>query len=185
MANLFFDCKENDSSIIKDQINRESADIARIVERCKYDYPSIVLLNAELTDNKKDESFYKSISNLIWLTCPYLNEKIHDLESQGYISKIEEFIDNDNTLKMMMENAHASYYYFRKNVYRYFVSTVASLDDMNRIFNTGIGGIKNIENIKCLHLHYAHYRICEENVVGKIVYNLLHKKIYCDEEICK
>ncbi len=188
MKYLYKEYSEEDIEIIKGQLNTGDIKLTGIAERCKWSYPSIIILypfrkeeNGE--DEKKDVN-QTSISTLVWLTCPYLNERIHRLESDGYIKKIGVLIHSEREYVESMRFAHAHYYYLRKNVYRYFLGDVTSLDDNTRLFNTGIGGINNIDTIKCLHLHYAHFKICERNLTGKITSMLLNHDIYCDDRRC-
>ncbi len=188
MKYLFNEYNNDDIETIKRQLSTDSISITGIIERCKWGFPSIILLyplrSADKPEAKKDLNFM-SLSTLIWLTCPYLNDRIHKLESEGYIKKVTDFINNNRDFVSKMQFAHAHYFYLRKKVYRYFLGDVSSIDENSRLFNTGIGGISDIENIKCLHLHYAHYRICNENYAGRITYELLDCEIYCKGSICK
>ena len=181
----------SDIDVIRKQLGSEEAHIAGIVERCSYGYPSVVLLSpvkdpgnsrGDLRSNKK--IYYTAAANLLWLTCPYLNRKIHDLESDGYIRKIEELIQDDSLLEKLMYSAHAHYYFFRKEILNYFLGNITSIHDSMIFVTTGIGGIRDIRNIKCLHLHYAHYRICRNNVAGRLAYELLDGAIQCEEVLC-
>jgi len=174
---------QNDISILRHQLKRDNINIAGVVERCVHGYPSVVLLNP-LADEKSKRINHMAISNLLWLSCPYLNEKIHEFESRGYINRISEYIRNDRFLESRMKDAHANYYYLRKKVYRHYLGGIFSIEDNKNILSTGIGGIRDIENIKCLHMHYAHYRICGDNFIGRLLFNLLDGKISCDERRC-
>ncbi|HOO73443.1 MAG TPA: DUF501 domain-containing protein [Spirochaetota bacterium] len=181
---------DRDKHALKKQLGIDNINPAGIVERCPYGYPSIIMLHPlggrhEQREEAREQCF-KRITNLLWLTCPYLNKKIHDLESQGYINRISSFISGDTNLVFLMKEAHADYHYLRKNLCRKFIEKG---DDVFfkyiNFMNTGIGGIKNIDHLKCLHLHYAHYRVCEKNVAGKIVYHLLNGTISCNEVLCE
>ncbi len=115
---------------------------------------------------------------------PFLNKKIHEFESYGYIKKVTSFVNSDRVLVDFMKNAHANYYYLRRNLYSRFFGDISPLEFNNKILTCGIGGIKEIGNIKCLHQHYSHYQICSDNVVGRIVHNLLNGINYCRERLC-
>src|SRR4030042_4310865 len=100
---------ENDIDIIKWQIKSDDVYLRGIVEECPHGYPSIIILDPKSgtqgeVHGKKEN---RRITNFIWLTCPYLNKKIHDLESQGYISRITEFISSDRFFIISMRDAHA------------------------------------------------------------------------------
>lgn len=188
MKHLYREYTEEDIETIKRQLNTSDVRLTGIVERCKWGHPSIIILyplrNAERYEPVDKRLNYMSISTLIWLTCPYLNERIHKLESDGYIKKIGVFIHSKREYFDSMRYAHAHYHFLRKNVYRYFLGDVSSLEENVRLFNTGIGGINNPDTIKCLHLHYAHFRLCDRNLTGRTVSMLLNDDKYCDDHRC-
>lgn len=171
-----------DIGTVRRQLESENVSIRNVIERCRHGYPQIVLLNPlENADNKSGLN-YQSVINILLLTCPYLNRRIHELENNKFIKRIEEFINRDPGLMLKMRNAHACYYFLRKTLCR--CSDISAADN-NDLFIKGIGGIMNLRTLKCLHLHYAHSRICNDNIAGKIVFHLLDGKICCDEIICR
>lgn len=159
--------------------------IAGIIKRCIYGHPVVVLLYPE-RDNEDVNRTAKVIdqSDLLWLTCPFLRDKISVFEEKGYLEKISDFIMNDRDIEIFMKEAHANYYYHRKKNFRKFLGEVFSIDDNNNVFFSGIGGIRHIETLNCLHQHYAHYTICENNVAGRVVSTLLDGNVNCKERIC-
>ncbi len=176
---------KRDITVLKWQLKTTKIYAERVVEKCEFGFPRIVLLNPALTsDNDKDSVQYTAIANPIWLTCPYLNEEIHELENMGYISKISEFINNDIVLHRKMSSAHAHYYYLRKKNYEKSMNQKYPIEQYET-FNKGVGGIKNTSSLKCLHLQFAHYRIFEDNVAGQVTCRLLHNKVDCDEARCR
>ncbi len=174
----------NDLKVIKWQLNTDQVNMTGIVKKCVYGYPSVILLDPVLKSDNGPVLNHMSISNPLWLTCPYLNKKIHDLESNGYIKKIADFVNSDRSLVDLMKNAHAHYYSLRKNLYCKHFGEISSIEFNDKILNSGIGGIQDIDYIKCLHQHYSHYQICSDNVVGRVVHNLLNGINYCRERLC-
>ncbi len=184
----FLPFTENDVDTIKKQLRSDNACPAALVERCPHGYPSVILIKPPITENDADTDGKKvrMLANLLWLTCPYLNQKIHDLESKGYIARISSFINREKAMQCLMKDAHAEYHFLRKYVCRiYLKDDEGVFSDNAAVINTGIGGIRNIEHLKCLHLHYAHYRLCEKNIAGKIVYHLLNGVTACDGADCR
>ncbi len=186
MDQILTEFDHNDLNVIKWQLNTDCVNMTGIVRKCVYGYPVIILLNpVECTEpGSKKKLNFMAISNPLWLTCPFLNKKIHDFESIGYIKKITDLINSDRSLIELMKNAHASYYYLRRNLYSREFGEISSLEFNTKVLNSGIGGIKEINNIKCLHQHYSHFQICEDNVAGRIVHNLLNGINYCRERLC-
>ncbi len=172
----------SDFNVLKVQIPNSSIRVSKVLSRCKFGHPRAVLLNPIREDKQLD---LKSIANPLWLTCPYLNKKIHELESKGYIRAIKEFIDSDQEHIKSMLSAHVSYYYLRKSLLKLTFNIPNYVYPHHSILDLGVGGSKNMSHIKCLHQHFGHYLICKENIAGRIVLGLLGGKTDCDRELCK
>ncbi len=179
------DLNARDVTVLKWQLKTSTIYAEKIVERCGFGFPRIVLLNpANTGENEKDEVRYTAVANPLWLTCPYLNEMIHELENKGYISKISHFINEDVVLQRKMSSAHAHYYFMRKKNYEKTMDQKYPMEQYE-IFNKGVGGVKNTSSLKCLHLQFAHYRIFKDNVAGQVTCRLLQNKVDCDEARCR
>ena len=186
MDQILTDYDQNDISVIKWQLNTDCVNMSGIVRKCAYGYPAIILLSpAENKSNSTGKKLnFMALSNPLWLTCPYLNKKIHEFESMGYIKKITNLIRSDRTLIELMKNAHANYYFLRRNLYSMEFGEISSLEFSSKVLHAGIGGIKEIDNIKCLHQHYSHFQVCDDNITGRVVHNLLSGINYCRERLC-
>jgi len=177
---------ENDCEVIRWQLNsNELNNMAGIVYKCVHGYPAVILLHPFDYDRENDRKInYMAVANPLWLTCPYLNRKIHNLESDGYIKKISSFLSSERIIMETMKNAHAHYYYLRRKFYSKAFGQISSIDFNNKVLHSGIGGISDIKNLKCLHQHYSHFMICSDNVAGRVVHNLLNGINYCRERLC-
>ncbi|MBN1500893.1 MAG: DUF501 domain-containing protein [Spirochaetes bacterium] len=172
-----------DAVVLKKQLNTSELYVFGIAKRCIYGYPSIAVLNPVFDDSEKTIN-YTALKNTLWLTCPFLNRKIHTLEGEGNISKIQSFLNSDREFLGKMQDANAHYYFFRKEVY-FESSRLEFNDSLAESFNSGVGGIKDVSSIKCLHMHYAHYQFCSSNLAGHITELMLNNEISCNEELCK
>lgn len=182
---MFFEFENyntNDIDIIKKQLKSNEISICGISKKCKFGFPQIIFQNPVKEAEGKNILNYETISNLMWLTCPYLNFQIHELENLSFIEKIKKIIQNNVTFKNAMLNAHAHYNTVRNFIFTKYASSLF-IEKVNVIEN-GIGGIRNPNGIKCLHLHFCHYNICRDNIVGLITYRLLDHKTNCDDRIC-
>lgn len=178
------DAGNSDCRILRKQLHSDDLFIKGIIERCGYGYPRIVLLDPVRRDKGKKSLNFQAISNLMWLTCPYLNEKIHEIENRGIIKKISDLLKDDMFCREIMRHAHANFYFLRNAVYSKYVDK----DDRKKpmeIFERGIGGIKDLTAIKCLHIHFCHYRVYKYNIAGDITNRMLDGKIDCKENLCK
>ena len=183
MMNIY-SSTESDTRTMSWQLSSRQVFAAGIVEKCDYGYPRIILLHPGVDRNGNEAFNHEAISNLFWLTCPYLNEKIHDLENRGYIEKIAAFINSDQELSSLMNSSQAKFYYLRKEVYRRYFGTAVPGDRL-QLFQAGIAGARDHASIKCLHAHFCHYRVCAENVTGLIVHRLLDNMINCEDARCR
>ena len=104
---------QNDIDLIKWQLGSNDVYLYGIIERCIHGFPKVILLDPVKVINGEKELNYEAISNIMWLTCPYLNDRIHDLENSGFIKSITDTIQNDVTLRSLMRKAHARFYFLR------------------------------------------------------------------------
>jgi hypothetical protein len=188
MRQLYTEYTEEDIEVIKRQLIIVDIRLTGVVERCKWGFPSIVVLypfrKPEGGEPEQKMLNHASISSLIWLTCPYLNERIHRLESDGFIQQVSVLVHSQREYIESMRFAHAHYFFLRKNIFRHFLGDISSLEENMGLFNTGIGGISNTDAIKCLHLHYAHFRLCDRNFAGRTTSMLLNDDKYCNDRRC-
>lgn len=177
-------CSAQDENSIKWQLKTNNVFCGAIVSRCSFGFPQIILLDpVSQSGNGIKSLHYESISNILWLTCPFLNKKIHEIENSGAIEKIQDYIASERTLREEMNDAHAHYYYLRKRVYNAFFNELYPEKEI-KVFNTGVGGIRDIDSVKCLHIHFCHYHLCSENCVGFITTKMLDDSIECEKGDC-
>lgn len=184
----FQDFTGRDIDIVTCQLRGGTASVGGVVSRCSYGFPTVILLNPQAPAKDGDSwrsMNYQALSNLIWLTCPFLNDEIHRLESEGAIERIEGLLDNDREMRERMQSAHATTFFFRKRVYRHFMGEVSAVDDNESIFSSGVGGSRDTGGLKCLHVHYADYLLHSENIAGLITSHLLGKRTECEDERCR
>lgn len=174
---------ERDIDIVKWQLSAVEISACSIAERCEYGFPRIIVLSPLVTDGRGDQYNYEALSNLVWLTCPFLNDRIHEFEDRGYIGRISGFIDSQQMLKERMATAHSHFYYLRKKLYRDFFGDLYP-ERLITLFNSGVGGIRDGSSLKCLHMNFAHYRMNDSNVAGYIMQKLLKNNINCDNRAC-
>jgi hypothetical protein len=188
MKNLNMEYTEEDIEIIKRQLNIDDIRLTGVTERCKWGYPSIIILHPfrkpERGEPDTKRLNHASISSPIWLTCPYLNGKIHKLESDGFIKKIGVLMHSSREYIESMKFAHAHYFFLRKDIYRHFLGDISSMEENMDLFNAGIGGAGNTDALKCLHLHYTHFRLCDWNFAGRATSMLLNDDKFCDDCRC-
>ncbi len=184
MAFEFDNYSNVDKEIIKKQLNSKEVFICGVCERCRYGFPQVVFLNPVKEIAGKNYLNYEAISNIIWLTCPYLNDRIHELENDSYIKKIQKIIQKDNMFRELMLKAHANYFFIRNIIFRKYTGSMLETENID-LSRSGIGGIRDLRMIKCLHLHFSHFYVCKNNIAGRITCHYLNQKTYCDGKYCE
>ena len=167
-----------DAETVARQLETREVFIADVAARCPYNFPSVALLSPL---KKNGAVSFTAISTPLWLTCPFLNKKIHDLESSGFIKKIKQMIEDDNLLAAKVLDDRKNYSALRQNVYRVFFSSRRGADVLKKIPQ---GAADGLNSLKCLHLFAAHYAACRQNAIGEIVFELLGKETSCSTGGC-
>jgi len=115
---------------------------------------------------------------LFWMTCPILKKEISHLESAGWVGKLEEEYFSKQSENLSELRAHHQAY-LQERIEAFNESSYSWEDipgPMVKIIKeTGIGGIHDFDHIKCMHLHYGHHLV-RENQVGKIMDTLFDLK---------
>ncbi|MCX7679899.1 MAG: DUF501 domain-containing protein [Spirochaetes bacterium] len=174
----------SDVVVVAKQLRSQEVLMCAVAERCIYGYPRIIVLSPIKSFEGVNTINYEALRNVFWLTCPFCNDVIHKLENNGYISKIAEFINSNRVAREWMRSAHSHMYFVRKKLYKDFFSDMYP-QEMIKFFDSGVGGVKDGSAIKCLHAHFAFYRINPINCAGYIVQKLLSDIVDCDTARCK
>ncbi|SDC66887.1 MULTISPECIES: DUF501 domain-containing protein [unclassified Candidatus Frackibacter] len=174
---------EEDLEVIKKQLGREPRNLVGVGKRCEHGYPQILITYPVF--NKEDE--LGIFPTTYWLSCPELITRISELESEGLVKEIQNEIINDPVER---ERLLLSYDDYAQNR----VELLSSEDLKNLkenypgrwkvVSESGVGGIMNLEGVKCLHTQYADYLLNKKNPVGKRVEELLKEGFSnsCEEE---
>ncbi|MBM7557176.1 DUF501 domain-containing protein [Halanaerobacter jeridensis] len=174
---------KEEKEILKKQLDREPRNIVDIPVRCAAGFPQVIVTAPILEDS--DGIF----PTTFWLTCPELNYRIAQLEDQGYVTRIKEKIDADAQLQEELIKAHEDYANYRVGLLT--DEELNELQGENQgqyrvIKESGVGGIMDFEGIKCLHTHYAHYLVNQNNPVGRLTEQLLKNEyVELNPEQCK
>ncbi len=155
---------EEDRRIIKKQLGKKPHGLVDIPVRCRYGYPVVLTTKPLIRDGGGFEIF----PTLYWLSCPKRVEEVAQIESGGYVQKLENEIADDPGLKEEYGEAEERYLETQRSLL-----TGEDLDfieekELENALSRGIGGIKSDEHLKCLHLHLAHH-LAGENVLGRLI----------------
>lgn len=107
----------------------------------------------------------KPFTTLYWLVDRQLHKRISKLEANNGVDGIRVAIRNSPAMCTEHKFNHLYYMHLRRLALRSYWVPACYKDSL---YNTGIGGIRNFSEIKCLHLHYA-YHLVTPTLVGKLV----------------
>ncbi|MCL1911825.1 MAG: DUF501 domain-containing protein [Leptospirales bacterium] len=169
-----------DAETVARQLETQEVFIVDVAARCPHGCPSVALLSPL---KKNGAVSFTAIATPLWLTCPFLNRKIHDLESSGFIKKIRRMIDADDSLLEEISGDRENYAAYRNAAYRVFFSSRRGNDALRKMPPEAAGG-SGINSLKCLHFSAAHYAACRQNTAGRIVFELLGKETFCQTGGC-
>ncbi|NLM97497.1 MAG: DUF501 domain-containing protein [Halanaerobiaceae bacterium] len=160
--------RKEEREIIKYQLGREAENIGGIALYCPFGKPAVLLT---LPYSKE----YGVFPTTYWLSCPYLVKEVSRLEEKGLIREFTEMLEKDDVLKERLLAAHQDYA----------VERMKLLEDEDRkqladkkailevLSGSGIGGIRDMKGIKCLHTHLADYLARKKNPVGEVIWKKL------------
>jgi exopolyphosphatase / guanosine-5'-triphosphate,3'-diphosphate pyrophosphatase len=145
---ITYELRGSDVAAVREQLGREPTTRFAVVARCTGGHP-LVIRNDPVDAN--GEPF----PTLFWLTCPEAVRAVSRVESQGYISQLNERVQDDETFDAKLESAHRAYARERESL----------VTDSGA--GGGVGGTRT--GVKCLHAHYAYHLAGGSDPVGEDV----------------
>lgn len=172
---------DGDAAVVKQQLGADDIFALEAAARCVHGKPAVLLLSPVASDGETPR--FTAIATPLWLSCPYLNKKIHALESAGTIAAIQAELSANKNFASEMKRAGDEYAVYRKKLFnKYFTGSTISVQITERLAS-GIGGTTS-SGIKCLHAHAAHYIALGDNLIGRQVMELLHGDVCCAAGDC-
>lgn len=172
----------NESKIVELQLEREINNFLKTAKYCPFKYPAVVTVNPYIGGIPAP--------TIYWLSCPYLNYEVSCLETESnLISELTQKLKTDQEFKKLMEKSHENYAKKRQKLLskeKLLQAKRISEDLYFTLINSGVGGIKEKEGVKCLHTHLADYLVNGINPIGKIVFSDVEwpeKCSICEERI--
>jgi len=153
--------------ILTYQLGRRPRGEIKIGATCSYGAPSVIICPPILGDEYFPTTY--------WLSCPTRKKKVSRLESDSWISKLQNELDIRADWQSRLKQAIEKQIAVRRGL--------IDIDDSKAadMISSGIGGTAESFNIKCIHAHLADYMISKINPVGEKTANLTGE-IQCDGE---
>ena len=134
-----------DLGVVRAQLGRDPTTPFVVVCRCTGGHP-LVIRNAPL--DADDHPF----PTTYWLTCPTATKAVSRLESEGWIARLNDRVQDEESFDEALQAAHRAYAEDR----------AADLPEA-RAWG-GVGGTRT--GVKCLHAHYAYHLAGGDDPVG-------------------
>lgn len=145
----------DDMEAVSRQLHRRPRGFRRVVSRCALGCPQVVENEVFLEEGQPFPTLY-------WLTCPAKVKAVSRLEGEGWSEELQGRVKGDGLMRERLYAAQQDYKERRR---------IGAVRLNHPVFATGIGGVKDIGAIKCLHAHYAHYLATGNNPVGEMVHD--------------
>ncbi|MCY4045948.1 MAG: DUF501 domain-containing protein [Cellvibrionales bacterium] len=108
----------------------------------------------------------KPFPTLYWLTSKTLYKAIAGLETAGLVKELEQKIVDDASFKQAYLEDQARYIHSRTDsMLPEDKQSLIKMGLFEKFQQQGIGGLANLEQIRCLHMQYA-FHLAEGSVIG-------------------
>ncbi|MEW6088820.1 MAG: DUF501 domain-containing protein [bacterium] len=154
------------TQIIEKQIGRKPRNLLKVIKKCRYKLPRVILSSPELSPT------------IFWLTCPHEIYLISRLESDGLIKKIKNKFIINTSLKENIITINKNFAGYRKKFY----PPGLSIKRVKSLEGKGIDGIKDLSSLKCLHSHWAYHIAVKKNPIGNIIEGYVKKNPLCKKK---
>lgn len=144
---------------IEQQLGRRPRGLKAIASSSANGVP-LVLKMRPLVDNKPFPTLY-------WLSSRDLHKAISQIEMVGTVKTLEKRLQDDPDLMTAYQTNQREYVAERwASCSSEDVAELTRLGYVDLLDTYGIGGLRDWEQIRCLHMHYAHH-LCGNNVIGQ------------------
>lgn len=161
-----------EKEIVQKQLGRDIMNPFRVVKKCKWGYPQCIE-SVPVFEGKPFPTLY-------WLTCPLLLREVGRLEEKGMVKSFEQKLNEEPEFFKQYMMAHEE---TRQRKEKLIENMVLENWQRDAVLKRGIGGIRNMGSVKCLHLHLANFLGSVNNPVGAIVWQTIPLHDCAEEEV--
>lgn len=151
--------------LVAAQLKRQPRDPWRVSSRCRWGYPTTIASPSLLEDGTP-------FPNLVWLTCPFLIERISTLESEGAAAHFAALAQEDEGLAEAIRDTDARVREARR----------VESGGVDSCPGVGIAGQKDPMGVKCLHAHAALELVRLGDPIGREILDLVGYQ--CSNQRC-
>ncbi|GAB3483245.1 DUF501 domain-containing protein [Marinomonas epiphytica] len=152
---------QHDLDIITSQLGRTPSGISAIAHYSPNGIPQVLEMETWV--------FNQPFPTLYWLSSKAIDKALAKIESQGVVKELEQRIKDDEELREAHHASHRDYIQRRWEVMSPEHKVIIEEKGFKPLFEKlGIGGIANWDQVRCLHMQYAHH-LAGSNVIGRIL----------------
>ncbi|SBS31693.1 hypothetical protein MSP8887_01573 [Marinomonas spartinae] len=165
---------QQDIDIITNQLGRSPSGIKAIAHYSPSGIPQVLEMETWVFD--------QPFPTLYWLSSKAIDKALAKIESQGVVKELEQRIKEDDTLREAYHQSHQDYITRRWAVMSPDHKAIIEKKGFKPLFEKlGIGGIANWDQVRCLHMQYAHH-LAGNNVIGRILDDEYNIRAIADAE---
>lgn len=169
-----FTLSQEELDIITDQLGRTPNGISAIAHYSPSGVPQSLQMESWVFD--------QPFPTLYWLSSKAIDKALARVESQGVVKELERRIQEDNDLRKAYHASHEDYIARRWEAMLPEHRKLIEERGFTPLFNKlGIGGIANWDQVRCLHMQYAHH-LAGHNIIGKLLDEEYDIRAIADEE---
>lgn len=141
-----------DYSFVHRALGREPTGAEEVVARCPVGHPLAIRVKSIVKG--------RPFPTLFWLTCPHVSKQIDALEASGLIKELEQEIADSIPLANHIRLDHMRHAALREKTLideeRDALRDLGMLEEFNA---KGIGGVADLNRLRCLHMHFAAHQV--------------------------
>jgi uncharacterized protein len=169
----FSTVRGSDLLVVAGQLGRWPRAVSRIMARCPFEFPAVV-------ESAPYDGRGRPFPTLYYCTCPTLVAQVSTLESSGGVRMWAWRASEEPALADSLAKAVRATRRRRRELAR---RCGGQMIDGGASLAAGIGGVRDVRTIKCLHAHVAHALARPGYVLGEsVAAELSHP--WCDDRRC-
>ncbi len=162
-----------DLAVVAGQLGRRPQAMSAVAARCPFGFPAVV---EDLPYDLEGRPF----PTLYYCTCPTLVVEVARLESAGGVTAWTRRLAADAALTHSVLGAATAETARRRELVGLYPRLML---DGGASLETGVGGVRDVRAVKCLHAHVAHALASPGYLFGEAVIAELDA-LWCDDRRC-
>ena len=147
-------------ALIEQQLGRTPRGIVDIAWQTKAGVPAVLQMRSLVDD--------QPFPTLYWLCSKDLYQAIAEIETAGWVKRIEQQIQEDEELRQAHLADQQAYVTLRwEKMQDADRQRIAELGFSELFDSYGIGGIRHWDKVRCLHMQYAYHLAVGGTAIGK------------------